>query len=754
MSKNSSFLDDEFFIIDSTNLDSTKSTFYGYTIQNNDIIRQSTFNSDDELNGTGAYVLVNVEDEEISIHQDNMGCYGLYEYKCGDYFAISNSFLKLVEYLYRTTYPISFNEDFANHYISSGITPEIPDETLVNEIKILPRNVIVHINKSDKSMTYAELDFKEGTVSIDSEEGMALLDKWYFRWAGLIRHLRNETNFITIDISGGFDSRIVSALWLSANINLNDILIYSSETGTKRFMEDYEIASEIAGHFDFKLNKKRPIRTVPLELTDSLNRPSYVELGFHKHRVHPTITYGLPHYRISGHCGGLVRNHPNLTLEEYVESILERSKKIDNTTYESTKRLLDSKIDEFCARYDIDKTSNGTASLYYRDIRNRHHFGKEWIDSYLYNKITLAPLSDPDLSKLKANTEECEDDLLLFSVIFLRYCPDLLNFKIEGEREIKKETIEHATKINERYPFEPKDFKYIEGPETDRTINNKKKFHTADEIKKIFSDIFLSQNFVKEFEKYYSPKVYDRFRMRLKNRKDFPLEDVYASIDILKIRDYVKINNTINQDSYGDWLNSYDAIESVNDELKIEGNNLKMDKLLEKYHTLRIDVKNIGMDTNDLEIVEKSDKYCTETTPEWFGKSKGIGHVLKTSQPYFDIKFRAINDGLFNIRLRGSDVKDRNGKKFPVFIDCKKVEIDGESVLEDNLLVCHEDPYSFEKEVSDGDIISIHIEWLPFNSQSVYRTEELDMLRHTVETEIFNFDNLVKRSKEVLKKEK
>lgn len=751
---NNDFLNEEFFIIDCDNVNSIETAFYGYTIQNNTIIDKSTFDINGELNGTGAYVLIKAENEGITIHQDNMGCYGIYEYRNGDYFAVSNSFLKLVEFLYNTSNPITFNEDFANHYLSTGITPMIPDETLVNEIRILPRNYIVHINKSDNAPSYEELDFKENTIPIDSAEGIEILDRWYNRWSELIRDLRAKTNFLTMDLSGGFDSRVVSALWLSSNINLDNILIHSTEVDTERFNEDLEIASEIASHFGFRLNQERNINIIPIEMEETLNRPSYVELGFHKHRVHPTMIYQYPLYRFSGHCGGLVRNYPNKTLEEYIEDIVRRSKRFDNTTRESTRKLLDSKIDDFSAKYGLDKNSKRLASLLYRETRNRHHFGKEWIDSYLYNKITLAPLSDPDLSKLKVSTEEHNNDLLLFSLIFLRYCPDLIDFKIEGGREIGKDTIELASKINEKYPFYKREVEYIAGPEIDLNIENKPKINTAEDVKKIFKDIFFSQNFMKEFEKYYSPQIYDKIRYRCKNRKSSPFEDVYASIDILKIRDYVKVNHTLNTGSYGDWLNSYDIIEQERNELKIEGNNKVNEKLVEKYRTLRVDMKNIGLDTNNLEIIEKSSKYSMDTTPEWFGKSKGIGHVIYTKQSCFDLKLKMVNDGLFHLRLRGMDVRDINDKKFPVYIDCKKLEINGKDVLDENVLVCHQDPYSFKKEVLDGETLSIHIEWLPFNDESIYRTEELDMLRHTVDTEIFNFDNFVKRSKEIIRNEK
>ena len=95
MSKSNKLIEDEFFVIDSNNLNNINQKLYGYTIQDENII----FNNEvdvNNLNENGSYVYVDVNDSEIKILQDFNGCYGLYLYKSEDYFATSNSFLKLV----------------------------------------------------------------------------------------------------------------------------------------------------------------------------------------------------------------------------------------------------------------------------------------------------------------------------------------------------------------------------------------------------------------------------------------------------------------------------------------------------------------------------------------------------------------------------------------------------------------------------------------------------------------------------------
>ena len=55
----------------------------------------------------------------------------------------------------------------------------------------------------------------------------------------------------------------------------------------------------------------------------------------------------------------------------------------------------------------------------------------------------------------------------------MRYCPELLNFKFEGNRKIDEKTLAYAQKINEISPFINKMYSYISGPEIDENCLNK-----------------------------------------------------------------------------------------------------------------------------------------------------------------------------------------------------------------------------------------------------------------------------------------
>lgn len=119
------------------------------------------------------------------------------------------------------------NEDYAKYFISADLCSLSYSETLVNEIKVLPKNYSLNINLNTKSFLLNFIDYKEQSISVNSDEGIKILDNWFYRWTTIFRDLKFNTNNISFQLSGGFDSRLSLALLLSSNINLNEILFYS-----------------------------------------------------------------------------------------------------------------------------------------------------------------------------------------------------------------------------------------------------------------------------------------------------------------------------------------------------------------------------------------------------------------------------------------------------------------------------------------------------------------------------------------------
>ena len=143
-------------------------------------------------------------------------------------------------------------------------------------------------------------------------------------------------------------------------------------------------------------------------------------------------------------------------------------------------------------------------------------------------------------------------------------------------------------------------------------------------------------------------------------------------------------------------------------------------KLL-KYVTARIDFKNFGTEENNLEILECSDLSSEIFAAPWLNDDEGVGWVINSRKGSIDLKIKCINDGQLQILLRGIDFRDRNHDRVPVFIDYTNLTINGICIFDSRISVHHDNSYKYlKKDVKDGEIFDIHIEWEPFDYQGIY----------------------------------
>jgi hypothetical protein len=713
MSEFERFLGKEFFIIDSNNLQSVNQDFYGYGMQNDEIVLRENINNDLELNGFGAYVWVKVDSENITISQDYVGSYGVYVYQFNDEFVVSNSFVKLVDYLKNSKH-ITFNKKFADSFMFSNLVPYGYDKTLVNEIRLLPRDYKVIINKMKKSISFEQIDLEEQTVNLDSYEGMALLDGWYERWVNIIRSLKLKTNDIMANLSGGFDSRIVAALWLSADINLDEITVNSYRSRP----DDLEVASEIAERFNFKLNENTIMQN-PInfkELDTILNISFYTKLGFNKEFYFKFNRFLKPVYVFGGAGGGIVRGFFKITPEEFIDSTVDKTKRLSNELAPAAEEMLRYLFEKIKEKYDdYDEDSYELVTKAYVENRNRHHFGKTSVESFCSNRITLSPLNDNDLHKLIIKTEGCDDSDLLMVLIFLRYCPELLEIDFLGDREIDENIMYYAKKINEKYPYTVQPKKTISCNNSEpQTVISRSESIDIDEPNKFFEEVFCSRSFEMEFKKYYSNEIYqailDNF---LKSRGLFPMTHVFSAVSILKIINDTKYKEINKEGDTVEWIKTFLNQEEINEPLS------KVSELLRKYVTARIDMKNIGSEYNTLEVVENDNINSIVSFPKWMSNERGSGFTLRSYKGSLNLKVKCIRKGLLKIWLRGLDLRDKNGKRFPVYIDYVNFSVNNDFQF-NRKLTSHDKPFIYKKEVNDGEIVDIHIEWMPFSNLSEY----------------------------------
>ena len=98
-------------------------------------------------------------------------------------------------------------------FVGEGRLPQRP---LGEYLELLPRNCTVKIDAATRTLSIERVNWQENSVRIDSQEGIALLDKWFALWTGLFRRLADITPNIEADLSGGMDSRISFLLMMKS----------------------------------------------------------------------------------------------------------------------------------------------------------------------------------------------------------------------------------------------------------------------------------------------------------------------------------------------------------------------------------------------------------------------------------------------------------------------------------------------------------------------------------------------------------
>ena len=516
-------MQDRFFVIDTENLDTVNSRLYGYCVANN---AEHLFKDIDEANiclemlnpeeiPNGAYVLVQNTENEIRISQDFNGAFGLYLYEKHNYFAISNSFVLLVEHL-KQRFTLTIDCDYINTYLLTGLVSLAYSETMIKEICCLPRDVRVIINKENKKIDLEELDYEENTVSIDSQDGINILDQWYYKWINIIRSIKKNTNAISVDLSGGMDSRLVLLLFLKSGIDLNTIRINSINDGLHTHSEDYEIATTIAKKFNFELNRVEERKVLPLTINDSVNLISYLRLCFCTEINHILHFFKTARFTFSGGGGEMLRKHWDVSPEEFIKDVKRKSNRYNNAVDfdDSVNRILGHALRVTKKKYNVlDENSSDITEYFYRETRCRNHFGKEIALNSVCNNYKMAPLLDSALAKISLKGCHTANRNLILAIIFDRYCPELLNFKFDSNRSIEKTILEYAHEINNKYPLNEKT-KYVEGKwvlkhDLKYNMGNVEIPVSAMQVKALFLNSFLSERTYKLFTKYFSKEIYD-----------------------------------------------------------------------------------------------------------------------------------------------------------------------------------------------------------------------------------------------------
>ena len=138
---------DCFFVIASDRLDEVETHLYGYALEGTGIFEQENIGqwTQDRFGGTGNYVFIKKTPEKIVISQDFNGGMGLLLYRSGDYYAISNSFYLLLDYL-KDKKPLTPDLDYMKQLLATYLSTLAYPRTAIREIELVPSNAVLTID--------------------------------------------------------------------------------------------------------------------------------------------------------------------------------------------------------------------------------------------------------------------------------------------------------------------------------------------------------------------------------------------------------------------------------------------------------------------------------------------------------------------------------------------------------------------------------------------------------------------------------
>lgn len=456
----------DYFVITPENAGSFDTRLIGYSVTKSHEVVTGADKWRGRLEPEGCWVLIERDGGKLTVTQDFLGCWGLYLYRDGDWWALSNSFLHLVEFL-QGEHPLTFDKPYADQFIALALVSLCMKRTMVREIELLDRAAIVDIDIATGEIGTSCRDYEENTIALDSPEGIATLDAWHDKWVRVIQAVLKKGD-VRCDVSGGFDSRTVLGLFMDPRVDRESAKFATRENKRAISSGDLKTVRELAETAGIELIPANQHATKPRRraLRKNIDMMLCVK-GFSHHHMGggSKERFAEPVYCFKG-CGGetLRAYWGDGTAEgphAFIDELSQHARWLYASDGEDIEKSMRATLEESLADIEAKFSALGReiapADLLgnlYRETRCRKHFGNNIHAKWNQNIVTMAPLLDHDLHRLILKTRDCDDDNLLMALFFTRYAPHFLDVGFQGGRSIDRATIEAARELNRRFPLD------------------------------------------------------------------------------------------------------------------------------------------------------------------------------------------------------------------------------------------------------------------------------------------------------------
>lgn len=237
---------------------------------------------------------------------------------------------------------------------------------------------------------------------------------------------------------------------------------------------------------------------------------------------------------------------------------------------------------------------------------------------------------------------------------------------------------------------------------------------------KLLLNAFHSDSMKGIFSILFEQEVYEGISDEVETKKYFPLQDVYAVIGICKILQDELACHTLNCSSVSDYINSQMFFAGQYQTGSKMLNSLENHPYLDNYITGRIDLKFLGGgddESGNIEVLNLIDPMAEIKSPSWINKN-GCGYVISSKSGAMTMTFRCRQTGTLIVTLRGLDVRNKEGKRIPFWIDYTMFQVNDVKIFDQIHTVCHDMPYQYRKDVQAEETVTLLIEWLPHDERN------------------------------------
>lgn len=525
---NIDFINDNFFVISSDNIESVVPKFYGYALTDDEFIWHGDVRDCFvDKKASGLFINIIKNNNSIYIQQDYWGNFALYLYRDNNYFAISNSLLYLSVYLADKN-NISLDNDYLKYFFVQRLCSVTFTKTAIQGIVRIPKNVSIEID-NEKKIKFHKFIQQEFSKRIDTREGIDILDAWHARWSNLIRLLNSQGLPFKVFLSGGMDSRAVFSIFRNNTINLKNLHVSSrTPEENKKYEADYAVALKIAETYGVTLNSEPFLDAQPISNNISVIQTILAKAFLHKEYYYHDHYYTQPFFNFGGGGGECIRGAWDSSTTDYLINSYSDAKNCFAEYAEIFTRCLLYSFAEL-KEFILDKKILKEHELltFYKNTRQRSHFGTYYIEHFLSNTIACAPLLDPYLYDLSCKTYKTKDMDLIFAVIYERFLPELSDIPFDVPyKKISEQTMCYAKKINNEFAKKEISMKEIIFPSFARkfpkNIRNKEDITPEDFYLQKFEDGFFKERIVSLF----GDKLYEKVNQKIPAKSASQIRDI------------------------------------------------------------------------------------------------------------------------------------------------------------------------------------------------------------------------------------